>query len=496
MGIIARQSIKNSVFTYLGFALGALNTMILMPAAMAKEQVGLLQAMTSYTNIVIAFLTLGMPMVIVRFFGEYRDKGKAGNLLSFAVMVPFSVFSLGVFFYLFFKDEILNLITKEHEPLLYSYFSLTLIMVFSNLLFELLAAFLRAHLVSVYQVFLKEFFLRFLNTVSFSLFFFGIYPYKTLVYIYVACFALISILLLLSSINYIRLYGIGLAGLPGKKKLADYGFFTVLNKGITFLVFQLDLVMIQYFNGLAELAVYSLALAIAIFVQLPERAQMPIVHGVITKAFHENNMAEVAKVYKKSSLTLFIIGGVVVGLLCICLPAFNTIILPDSYLIGLTPVFILLALAKWVDISFGLNGYIILQSKYYRFEMWSGLALLALAFFLNWIFIKNYGMVGAATASLISLSAYNIFRFLFIFFKLKMSPFTFDTVKALGILAVAFFVSYLLPFEWNNLAYAIVRGTLFLFLCLLGIWWLKPSEDIHAIAGKLLAQISTRMLRK
>ena len=52
MGIVLRQSFKNVVATYLGFAIGALNTLFLFTYFLSKTQYGLVTARRSTSNYV------------------------------------------------------------------------------------------------------------------------------------------------------------------------------------------------------------------------------------------------------------------------------------------------------------------------------------------------------------------------------------------------------------------------------------------------------------
>ena len=58
MGIVLRQSFKNVVATYLGFAIGALNTLFLFTYFLSKAQYGLVSYVTSTATILSPFIHL------------------------------------------------------------------------------------------------------------------------------------------------------------------------------------------------------------------------------------------------------------------------------------------------------------------------------------------------------------------------------------------------------------------------------------------------------
>ena len=63
MGIVENQSIKNSLFFYIGIAFGVFSTIILYPNAfnVHPEHLGLLQIIFAYSTMISAFTLLGTP---------------------------------------------------------------------------------------------------------------------------------------------------------------------------------------------------------------------------------------------------------------------------------------------------------------------------------------------------------------------------------------------------------------------------------------------------
>jgi len=488
MGVIIKQSIRNSVFTYAGFALGAFNTMILMPAVMLKEQMGLIQAITSYSNIFTAFFTLGMPLALVKFFNEYRAKGQHNALLFYSLMLPLAAFGVFALLYFVFRDRFLAFVAKEDNGLVNAYFDLTILMTFSALAFEIFTSLLKNYFITEASVFLKELFLRIANTVILGLCYFHVYDYQTLVYLYAGVFSSIGVLLMLYTFYRVPVSFREVRGLSGKRNIVSYGAYTLMNLGITYFVFQLDSVMIQKYLGLAPLAVYAIGLNISVLVQLPQRSLLPVMHGVIAKAFYENNMKELESVYQKSSLVMVLSGGFMIAMLVLGLPPLLHLVLPPEYTDGLVAVFTILCFAKYVDMFFGFNGYIILQSPYYRFEVWSGLVLLAISIGLNVLLIIPYGINGTAVAAILGFLVYNLMRFWYVWKKFRIIPFTIDTVKALVATFVPFLMIVFLPFP-DSLVFGIIKVLIYIVLAGGAIIWLRPSTDVHRIMNKIIAKI-------
>ncbi len=79
MGIIAKQSIKGSVYTYAGAAIGFISTGLLMPKFFAAEQIGLINLLIAITAIFSQFGGLGFVGVLSRLFPYFRDEEKKHN---------------------------------------------------------------------------------------------------------------------------------------------------------------------------------------------------------------------------------------------------------------------------------------------------------------------------------------------------------------------------------------------------------------------------------
>ena len=78
-----------------------------------------------------------------------------------------------------------------------------------------------------------------------------------------------------------------------------------------------------------------------------------------------------------------------------------------------------------------IENQILYTSKYYRFTVITIIALSILTITLNIFFIPDYGMIGAAYASLISLVFFNLIKYSFIKIKMKITPFSINSA-ALG----------------------------------------------------------------
>jgi len=68
LGIIIKQSVKGTIYTYIGVVLGFATTGILLPRIYSTDQVGLIKIIVAYATLVAQFGTLGFNGIAIRLF--------------------------------------------------------------------------------------------------------------------------------------------------------------------------------------------------------------------------------------------------------------------------------------------------------------------------------------------------------------------------------------------------------------------------------------------
>ena len=68
MGIVIKQSIKNTIITFIGFGIGAINVMYMYPVFLGKEYLGLTNYILSAANILYPILSFGIQNTLIKFF--------------------------------------------------------------------------------------------------------------------------------------------------------------------------------------------------------------------------------------------------------------------------------------------------------------------------------------------------------------------------------------------------------------------------------------------
>jgi O-antigen/teichoic acid export membrane protein len=490
MGVIIRQSIKNSVYSYAGFALGAFNTLLIMPRVLEKAQVGLLNTLVAYSWIMAILLTLGMQGVVIRYFSRFRDDQK-GRFLFLVMLVPLLGFTAFTTAFFLSPDTFLNLLHKK-EALFIENYRYAFWMAFGNLFFELFSAWMKSHLITGPSILLRELALRIFNLVLYAAYFYDIIGFETLVIGYAASYPGIF-LILFGYAAYRKTLSFELK-LPdhSRREMSSFALYNLFNAGVIYVVFQLDVVMLQNYSGLEDVALYTISVFAATVIQLPYRALTTIALPVIARSFSENDLKNVADVYRKSSHTMLLIGGIIYVLLVVCIPHLK-FFLPPEYRDGIEFCVIVLGLAKWIDVSTGLNSAVISQSSYYRFDIVANMALLFTAFLTNYLLIPMYGIKGAVFATLISLSFFNFVRVGYIQYKLHMGALTVKSIFSVIVLGLLISVGLLLPDLHHPVANIALRACSVLLLFTFALYKFRLSEDITDLISTAGSKVKNKI---
>src|SRR5690606_32117126 len=95
------------------------------------------------------------------------------------------------------------------------------------------------------------------------------------------------------------------------KDVLKYSSLIILAGSIAVILLDVDKFMIGQYLTIENVALYNLAVLIAMFIIVPWRPRHQITYPMTAKPLNEKNMKELAILYKKSSITLYIIGGLI-----------------------------------------------------------------------------------------------------------------------------------------------------------------------------------------
>ncbi|MFH6963501.1 oligosaccharide flippase family protein [Flavobacterium plurextorum] len=489
MGIVLNQSFKNTIITYIGFGIGAINTLYLYPVFLGATFYGLTNYVTSCANVIMPLFAIGMQNTLVKFYSQYKTEEEKSRFLSFTVLFPLLLIIPILLIGLVFYDEILFFVSKKNA-IVKSYIWLIPFIGLCMAYFEIFYAWLRVNMHSVFGNFVKEVGLR-----LFSLFLLiGVYydwlSVEGFVYATAGLYFLAFLITMLYAFS-IQKPTFQFTIPTNTKEILIYTFYIILSGSVANLLLDGDKMMLNQYMQIENIAFYSVATYIALVISVPSRAMHQIVYPITAKLMHENKYDELNILYKKTSINLQMVGGFV--MLCIFVNINQLYeLVPKEYSGGISVVF-MIGLSKYFDLILGNNNAIIFNTKYYRMVLYLGLMLVVLTVILNMIFIPIFGIFGSAFATLLSITLYSLAKLLFVVKKLHLYPFTKETVSSIVLTFVLFLLFYFWEFPFYQLISIALKSILVTILYVYLNYKFNISPDINKVIDTILKKIGIKI---
>ncbi len=491
MGIIIKQSFRNLLSTYTGIVIGAVNTLVFYPFFFEQEYYGLVAYLLTAANLFWPFMALGAQHSINKFFSYYKTKKEKDQLFSMALLTPL-VF--GVF---------IACIASLIYPIILSYFEggneivqpyawLIFVIAISSAYFEIFFSWSKVFLKSSFGNFMKEVFHRLGTSILLLAYFFEYISIPTFIYGIAIVFVLRTVIMMIRAFSvYTPKFYFSFP--PGKSSLIHYSLLIFVAGTISVALFDLDKFMIEYYLPIEEVAIYGIPVYIATVIGVPQRAMHQIVNPITASFINSNNLEGLQDLYKKSATNLLLVSGLIF-ILIICNIQQIYAIIPPEYNTGLSIV-LLISLVKLVGNLIGNNNSILFNSNHYTFVLILGVINVIFAVILNSYLIPIYGLNGAAFATFVSFMLYDTIKVGFVYYKMKMHPFSKQSIYLLLLVSSFTLLFYFWEFPFHPLLNIIFKssliGVFYLFLC----YVLTFSAEVNLIAKRYFLQIF-RMLTK
>lgn len=487
MGIVLKQSAKNTVITYFGFGIGAVNALFLYTNFLGKAHYGMVAFLLSASNIMMPLMAFGVHNTLIRFYSGCKNEEEREKFLSFMLLMPlFLIVPISAISY-FFYDQIAFFILQRN-PTIRPFLWLIPIIGICMGYFEIYYAWVKVHMQSVFGNFISEVLVRaVVMAMLFAVHFDWISKNGFIYGLFVAY--LLQLVAMKAYAMYVKAPVLTFRVPHNIKEIVGYSFFIILSGSVAVLLMDFDKVMIPAYENIGSNALYSVAIFIATVIAVPSRAMLQIIYPITAKLMSENKHDELNELYKKSAINLQVFGGLVMlGIFLNIKELYHLI--PAEYSGGLLVVF-LIGLSKFYDMILGNNNAIILNTQYYKSVLFFGLLLVFMMIVLNMIFIPLYGITGSALATLISVFIYNTVKLLFVVKKMDLYPFTANTVKSFGIIIAVFVLFYFWDFPFHPIISIALKSTLITLLYGYLNYRFVISPEINQLLNNVAARFKT-----
>jgi len=486
MGIVQKQTIRGTAWSYLGAFLGFVNIILLSPKIFTTGEIGVVQLLLSFATMLAQFSGLGFTNVINRLFPWFRDgRGRHHGFLGLSLVITLAGFIAALVFIRFYGPHF-EQANMERSPLVAEYSIYLPALLLITLLFNLLDNYNKVLYDAVLGTFLREFLFRVFNLALICLFWAGIIDFDGYVFGYVVSQGIPLIIIFIS----LLIRGeISLKLEPGfitpqlKREIIILSLFGILTGISTVTLTTLDKLFINTYLGEAEVGIYSIASFFAVLITLPGRSVSKISIPFLAEAWKKDDLDTIDDLYVRSSISQYAVGLLIfIGLMVNLENIFR--LLPEAYS-GSAAVIILISFGNLVSGSAGVNGVLLSTSSLYRYQTWLMFILIALFVLTSIIFIPLFGITGAALAAMISNIIYSMLGVVLTGRRFGLWPYRTAHLKMTLVGLAAMAAGYLMP-QISLIPDILLRSLLVTLIYVAGVWFWKLSDDLNGVADSIM----------
>lgn len=449
---------------------------------LSEDYVGLITFILSTANILMPLMAFGTHNTIVKFYSSYKTKQSQNSFLMLMVFLPLVVIIpfglIGVFAY----KSIGEWLSSENDLIL-DYVWLIYVAAIAFAYFEVFYAWAKVQMKTVFGNFMREVFHRLGTTLLLICFYYKLITVEQLIYGVTGVYILRMLVMKLYAYSLkaptFRIYKIG-----NLSNVLKYTTLIIIAGSIANIILEIDKFMIGHYVPIENVAYYGVAIYISMVINVPYRSLHQIASPITAKLLNEKNKVELSVFYRKSSINLFVISGLIFLLIVLNINEMYRLI-PENYSEGLLVVF-LISFAKLLDSLLGNNNAILFNSDHYRVVLAQGVFLAVITIGMNMLLIPEYGINGAAIASFLCMLVYNTIKVTYVYRKFKMQPFTVDTVKTFVLILVSLGIFYYWDFSFHPFINIVLKSALISVFYVIMSYYLDLSEDINKLINKYL----------
>ena len=482
MGIVAKQTFLNVIIICIAFAIGGFNTLVFYPLFLSAEDYGLVVFLLATSNLLMPLIGFGVHQTIIRFFSSYNTKDEQQKFMSSVILLPLFIAlvvgGIGVVFY-----HSISAALSIQNPVIASYTWVIFAVAVATAYFEVFYAWARVQLQSVAGNALKEIFPRlYLFLLLMALYLFDLSFHCFIVVLVSGYYLRLLLMIILANRFYplrIRLF------FPSDiSSILTYSFTIFLAGSAGSLIIDIDKFMIPQLEEIKQTAFYAVAIFAATIVEVPARAMWQILSPLVATAVNENNFKEVNRLYRRSALNLVVVSGWFFLLINLNSEALFSL-LPNEGYQKATFVVLYISLAKLITMIFGCGGAIISNSSFYQISLVFSVVMALGVSILNMVWIPLYGIDGAALATLVVVGLSIAVKVMYLQFKIKAHPLSWNLLKALISVAILYTSFQYIDWTLSPIIQIILTSAMVSCLYFLIVVQFKLSDDLLRLVKRI-----------
>ena len=412
MGVIAKQSIRGTIATYIGIAVGVVTAFFVQTRFLTTEEIGLARVLIDTAVLFIGLAQLGTNSSIIRFYPYFQDKDNDHGFFFWALVVPFVGFVLFALIYWACRVP-LGAWFGDKSPLFVEYYYFVLPLAFFMLYHTICETTCNVLMHIVVPRVVREVVVRVGLLVLYLLYAFRWLSLDGLVIGICVNYAIAAIINLcyFFSLKHIRLRP-DWAFLRENRSLVRryllYSGFLLLSAITSVLAPTLSSFFVTAKMGLSSTGIFAIATYMAVLVSIPNRSVAAIAAPQMARAIKEQNTEECSFLTQQVTRNMLLVCGFILLALWINIDLIFHIIPNGATFAAAKNVVLILGVSQLILATFSICFTTLSYSRFYAFSLLLALVLTVSALVLNNYLVPLYGMDGAALSNLLSYGLYYV----------------------------------------------------------------------------------------
>lgn len=419
MGIIAKQSIRGTIVTYLGIGVGIITTFFVLTRFLTAEEIGLARVLIDAATLFIGLAQLGTNSSVIRFYPYFHDEDSDHGFFFWALVVPFVGFLLFALIYWACRVP-LGAWFGDKSPLFVEYYYFVLPLAFFMLYQSICENTSNVLMHIVVPRAVRELVVRVGLLAIYLLYAFRVLSLDRLViglcvnYAVAALINLVYFFSLKGNDSSFSLRPISLRPdwtfLRENKALVRrylvYTLFLIVSALTSTLAPTLSSFFVTAKMGLDSTGIFAIATYMAVMVSVPYRSVTAISSPQLARAIKEQNGAECSHLLQQVTQNLLLIGGFILLAIWFNIDLIFHILPNGATYATAKNVVLILGVSQLALATFSICLTALSYSRYYAFSLLLAFILTVSAILLNNSLIPLWGMDGAALSNLLSYGLY------------------------------------------------------------------------------------------
>ena len=412
MGVIAKQSIRGTIVTYLGIAVGVVTTFFVLTRFLTTEEIGLARVLIDAAMLFIGLAQLGTNASIIRFYPYFKEKDSHEDhgFFFWALVVPFIGFILFALIY-WACSVPLGAWFGDKSPLFVEYYYFVLPLAFFMLYQTICESTCNVLMHIVVPRAVRELVVRVGLLAIYLLYAFRVISMDGLVIgicINYAVAALINLCYFFSlqKINLRPDWTFLRANPQLIRRYLIYTGFLILSAVTSVLAPTLSSFFVTAKMGLDSTGIFAIATYMAVMVSVPNRSVAAIASPQLARAIKEQNSAECSFLIRQVTRNMLLIGGFILLIIWVNIDLIFHILPNGTTFAQAKDVVLILGVSQLVLGTFSICLTALNYSRFFAFSLLLSVILTVSALLLNNYLVPLYGMQGAALSNLLSYGLY------------------------------------------------------------------------------------------